>query len=58
MPLTCTRCKQQFREGQTITARILSVYHELTGVDMDQFQYAVERPHMCMDIQHLVCHEE
>ena len=56
--MVCTKCKQQFKDGQKVQYTGLSVYHEVLRPRGDDFQYAVERPFAVISIKHLVCHED
>jgi hypothetical protein len=56
--MTCSRCSKGFLEGDLIQATVLSVYHVIEKPNMDQFRFAIERPHAATNIQHLVCESE
>lgn len=56
--MVCTKCQQQFREGQKVQYTGLSIYHEVPRPHGEAFQYAVERPFAVTSIKHLVCKED
>lgn len=53
--MQCNTCKRQFRNGEHVTATVLSVYHNLEKPAADQFKYAIEKPYACLNICHLSC---
>ena len=58
MRLTCSVCKHGFYEGDKISYRGISVYHEVAKPQGEQFYYAVEKPRAVLDIQHWICEPE
>lgn len=56
--MTCADCKHTFKEGDHIQFTGLSVFHEIAKPEMDEFQYAIERPSAVLSIKHLVCNDD
>lgn len=55
--MTCVKCKRNFADGDLIQATVMSVYHVLEKPGMDEFKYAIDRPHAATNIKHLCCED-
>lgn len=55
--MTCIKCKRPFVDMDMVMGTIISVYHELNKPGMDDFKFAVERPHAVRGLRHLCCPE-
>jgi hypothetical protein len=53
----CSKCNGGFKEGDAVMFTGTSIYHELPLPQGDRLQYALERPHLFTNVEHMICED-
>jgi hypothetical protein len=54
----CSKCAQQFNDGDHVLFTGTSVYHTILMPRKNSLQFALERPHLFTNVEHLICEEK
>lgn len=53
----CSKCNEPFSEGDHVLFSGTSIYHKILLPGKDSLAFALERPHVFTNVEHLVCEE-